>query len=328
MYTMTAVTHERVCAAWLRVLLALGAIGLAGCAAHRQEPRAWPAGPMESAAPGPWSSTDTATVGSDREGPDRRSARRALNVEAWDPVLAAALRRVDEALTPVHHRQVARRYRALGIDDAAFDHLSSALELNARDASAWDARARIWRDWGYAALGLGDAYRAVYYSASSPIVHNTLGTFLHAVGWEREARQAFSRALRLDPRASYAMSNLCYLEALARTDAAFPMCRAAVGLDSQSGTAWNNLALAYASHGLWDAAERQFRMSSNPAGIHYNMGVIYLAGGRYQKALESFEAAQAQRPGRAMDRQRVEEARALTRAPDRRASGHDDDRDR
>ena len=251
-----------------------------------------------------------------------------LHVETWDPVLAAALRRVDDAPTPARHRHVAERYRALGIHDAAFDHLSAALELNARDAPAWDGRARIWRDWGFAALGLGDAHRAAYYAPSSPVVHNTLGTLLRAVGWERAARDAFLRALRLDPRASYAASNLCYLEALARTDAALPICQAAVGLDPQSGTAWNNLALASASHGLWGAAEHQFRMSSGPAGLRYNMGVVYLADGRYQRALESFEAAQALRPGRAVDRQRVEQARALTQPPDRRTRGHDDDRGR
>ena len=57
-------------------------------------------------------------------------------------------------------------------------------------------------------LGLGDAYRAVYYAPGSAAAHNTLGTLLAASGRWAAARVEFGRALALDPSAAYAAHNL------------------------------------------------------------------------------------------------------------------------
>ena len=95
--------------------------------------------------------------------------------------------------------------------DTAFDHLSAATRLDPRDAAAYDARARIWRDWGFPELGMGDSARAVFYAPRSAAARNTRGTLLAAAGWKAEALREFEAALALDPEASFARENVCRL---------------------------------------------------------------------------------------------------------------------
>ena len=132
-------------------------------------------------------------------------------VEGQDPALSAALLLLTLAPTPEHHRAVADEYRRLRIMDTAFDHLSAATRLDPRDAAAYDARARIWRDWGFPELGMGDSARAVFFAPRSAAAHNTRGTLLAAAGLKAEALREFEAALVLDPEASFARENVCRL---------------------------------------------------------------------------------------------------------------------
>jgi tetratricopeptide (TPR) repeat protein len=132
-------------------------------------------------------------------------------VEGQDPALSAALLLLTLSPTPEHHRAVADEYRRLRILDTAFDHLSAATRLDPRDAAAYDARARIWRDWGFPELGMGDSARAVFYAPRSAAAHNTRGTLLAAAGLKAEALREFEAAIALDPDASFARENVCRL---------------------------------------------------------------------------------------------------------------------
>jgi tetratricopeptide (TPR) repeat protein len=132
-------------------------------------------------------------------------------VESQDKALAAALLRLVLIPTPDSHRAVAVEYRRLRILDAAFDHLTAATRLDPRDAAAYDARARIWRDWGAPELGMGDSTRAVFYAPGSAAAHNTRGTLLMAAGLREDAVREFEAALAIDPDAAYARTNLCRL---------------------------------------------------------------------------------------------------------------------
>ena len=132
-------------------------------------------------------------------------------VEAQDPALAAALVQLALVPTPAHHRAVADEYRRLHILDAAFDHLSAATRLDPRDAAAYDALARIWRDCGVPELGMADSARAVFYAPRSAAAHNTRGTLLAAAGLLEDALREFEIALALDPDASFARVNKCRL---------------------------------------------------------------------------------------------------------------------
>jgi Tfp pilus assembly protein PilF len=133
-------------------------------------------------------------------------------IEARDPKLASALLMLRLLPSAAHHRAAADQYRRLGVLDAAFDHLTAAIRMNPRDAAAYDARARIWRDWGAPRLGMGDAVRAVYYAPRSAAAHNTFGTLLAADQQRDEARRKFLAALTLDPTASFARDNLDRLD--------------------------------------------------------------------------------------------------------------------
>jgi tetratricopeptide (TPR) repeat protein len=128
--------------------------------------------------------------------------------EARDPRLRDSLARLRREPSGAAHREVAAAYRALEITDRAFDHLRSAVALDQRDAAAHDQLARMWRDWGLPQLGMADARAAVKHAPRSPVAHNTLGTLLEAMGRFGQARQAYQRALALDPDAAYAVANL------------------------------------------------------------------------------------------------------------------------
>ena len=143
--------------------------------------------------------------------PANRAQTLGATVESQDAGLAAALLQLALVRTAAHHRAVADEYRRLKILDAAFDHLSAATRLDPRDAAAYDARARIWRDWGVPQLGMADSARAVYYAPRSAAARNTRGTLLAAVGLTAEATHEFEAALQIDPGATFARTNLCQL---------------------------------------------------------------------------------------------------------------------
>jgi len=136
--------------------------------------------------------------------------------ERWSPALGAALARHAAAPTVRNEVELAHVYRDAGILDQAYDHYGAATRLNPRETAAWDGLARIWRDWGYPGLGLGDAHRAVWADPSSPVARNTLGTILQSLGKTREAGDQFARAAALDPGAAYAHYNLAAVCAVQR----------------------------------------------------------------------------------------------------------------
>jgi tetratricopeptide (TPR) repeat protein len=131
--------------------------------------------------------------------------------ETADPALRASLARLALGPTAATHRAVAAAYRDLKIHDMAYEHLSNAIKLEKRDAAAFDARARLWRDLGLPHVALPDAHRAAYYAPDSPIPHNTLGTVLEALGHVDGARERYRRALEIERSAEYARFNYCRL---------------------------------------------------------------------------------------------------------------------
>ncbi len=237
------------------------------------------------------------------------------SLEAQDPILAAALLEIAVAPGPSQHRRAAARFRDLKVLDAAYDHFARARTLDPTDAAAYEGLARIWRDWGFPHLGLADATRSVYYAPSSASAHNTLGTMLAATGQGANARRAYQRALGLDPRAGYALNNLCYLSFLeGRAAQAIEECRAALALEPGLVPARNNLALAYAAARRHELSRREFLAAGGAAAGLYNIGIVHLAEKRYVQASEAFAAAQRQRPSWDAARRRARATRALAAA--------------
>jgi len=167
--------------------------------------------------------------------------------ESADPFLRERIETLKKAPSAAAHRAVALEYRRLGILDAAFQHLSTAIRLDPMDATAFDLRARIWRAWELPRLGLPDARRAVGLAPKSPTAWNTLGLLLEESGQGEPGTQSYLRAVAVDAGAGYAWTNLCRVwirEGDARS--AVQACRHVVRLDPSSRKARANLARAEA----------------------------------------------------------------------------------
>jgi tetratricopeptide (TPR) repeat protein len=217
-------------------------------------------------------------------------------VEASDPTLAAALLAATAVPSPDTYREVAQEYRRLHVYDRAFDYLTRALKFDAKDAMIHDALARTWRDAGSPELGVGDAYRAIYYAPKSAAARNTLGTLFQAMGRRADARTQYEMAARLDPVAGYAHNNLCYgwiLEGDASR--ALQACRRALSFDPESPIAHNNAGLAHALAGDMTAARDEFAHAGRAAAA-YNSGVVNLATQQWDEASKDFLDALAADP--------------------------------
>ena len=250
----------------------------------------------------------------------RPSASVGATLESSDPKLSAALTALAVSNTAEGHRRVAMEYRRIGVLDMAYKHLTDAIRLDSHDAAAYDGLARIWRDWGFPRLGLGDAYRAVALAPESASAANTLGTVLEGVGETKSARQWYERALALNPQASYALVNICYSSIMMRQHDALDVCQRSVAHAPESAIARNNLALAYAARGDFANARAEFQHAADSVA-EYNLGIAYLATHQYREALEAFHASLRFDPLSLAAAQRARQARASVLA-------EDDDRDR
>jgi tetratricopeptide (TPR) repeat protein len=176
------------------------------------------------------------------------SSGTAGTVEASNPDLAGALAREAAAPSAETHRAVGEIYRKLGLLDSAYAHFARAIKADGRNAATYEQMARLWRDWGFPHIGLGDAYRAVYWAPRSPSAQNTLGTLLQALDQPAEAVVAYRRALALAPDAPYALNNVCSaLLAMRQPKEALAACQRAVQLDPTLVVAQRNLAQATAT---------------------------------------------------------------------------------
>jgi Tfp pilus assembly protein PilF len=245
-------------------------------------------------------------------------------IESQNTALAAALFAVRVRETADTHRAVADAYLQAGVADMALRHLERAVQADRCDAAAYDAMARIWRDWGFFDSALGNAYRARACSPQSPEVENTRGTVLLALGARREARVAFARAAELDPTAAYAWTNLCYV-ALQDQDApaAAGLCARALTLDPGLVAAQANFALAYALEGNAAEAERWLSKRADTAAGLYDVGILRLSLRQYDAAALAFDKAVALRPLFRLAEQRAKQARTLAaRAAEELQNGH------
>jgi len=220
-----------------------------------------------------------------------RPAVAAVTLESSDPALSAALTTLAVSPTAEAHRHVAVEYRRLGVLDQAHAYFTKAAKLDPSDATALDALARIWRDWGFPKIGMTEARRAVQLAPTSAWAANTVGTLFEAEGDIRQARQWYEQALRLDSDASYALNNLCYSAVLLAQPDAIPECWRALQAAPGSRAVRNNLGLAYAAAGDIEKATALFDGPADSAYAQYNLGIVYMGRGQYDKALAAFVAA-------------------------------------
>jgi predicted Zn-dependent protease len=174
-------------------------------------------GPIEVGVPGQPPTIDRAALArAEADARTRRSAERprALpSVEQRYPALRDALKALEQSPSADTHIKVAVAYHHLRVLDAAFDHFSEAIVLDAKNAAAWDGRARVWRDWGFVGPALADVHRARFFGPDRADIYNTLGTILERAGQCESARHAYQDALARDAQATWARENLTRLDA-------------------------------------------------------------------------------------------------------------------
>jgi tetratricopeptide (TPR) repeat protein len=309
----------RRCAVTTMMCLAAVAVTLPACSAHRSAATA-----LAFQRPAPARSSESLASYAAKMRALSAAAKPASIVsgqalESWDPRLSAALAELIVSPTPEAHRHVALEYRRLGVLDMAHDHFAAALRLDPDDAAAHDGLARIWRDWGFPELGLADARRAVQIAPLSAAAANTLGTLLESAGQMRQARKWYTRAASLDPGAYYALNNLCYTAIMTRLSDSVAACTRAQAAAPESGTARNNLGLAYAAGGDFEKAREQFK-GGGDAAADFNMGVLYMGRQQYQKAVKAFDDALESDPQFTLAATRARQARGSS-------DGKDDARD-
>lgn len=241
-----------------------------------------------------------------------------LTLESSDGRLAAALLKAAALPRASAYRAAAIEYRRLGVLDKSFEYFEHATVLDPTDARSHEGIARIWRDWGTPHLGLGAAYRALYYAPDSASIANTLGTLLQALGRLDEAERWYRKAWALDPQGWYALNNLCYVQILRRNAAARDTCRSAVGIAGADGRVpKNNLALAHAAAGDLPMAQQWFRKANDPAAADYNYGITLMGTGNYAGAVTAFESAFDVEPQSSVIAERIRQARLAAHGKER-----------
>ena len=239
-----------------------------------------------------------------------RTSTFGATIESTDPRLAAALLLEAGAPTAENHIRVADEYQRLGVLDSAFRRLLLAVKKKPRMAEAHAAIARAWRNWGMPERGLSAAYRAVFFGADLADIQNTLGTVLDALGELDGARDAYQRALAINPTAAWALNNLCYLEfRLGRLAEARTLCEGSLRQAPDFAAARNNLALIFAASGDLSRARAELLRSGDQATGHYNVGMLFFARGDYAAAAQAFEEAIRVRPSFAAAKTRAHAAR-------------------
>src|SRR5688572_5697020 len=90
---------------------------------------------------------------------------------------------------------------------------------------------------------------------------------------------------------------MCYLSLLTgKADRGLSECHIALRLGPTDPAIRNNIALSYAAAGRSQEALAELLTNGSPADAAYNIGMLYLALGKYQLAEESFRTATDIRP--------------------------------
>jgi tetratricopeptide (TPR) repeat protein len=286
----------------------LAAALMAGCGARRLATTPGDAAPASAASEGALAQAAAAGEASSTGAPRRRPLT--PTVETSDSRLAAALLRATAVPSTGAYREVALEYRRLAVLDKAQHYFERAAALDPADAVSHEGIARIWRDWGAPQMGLGPAYRAVYYAPRSAAAANTLGTVLQALGNLPDAERWYVRAVVLAPDAWYAINNICYVQIMRRQESAIESCRRAVAAAGPGvSTPTNNLALAHAAAGDMPGARQWFKRAGDPATAHYNYGIALMATREYSGAAAAFADSLNANPTSTLAAARAHQAR-------------------
>lgn len=122
--------------------------------------------------------------------------------------------------------------------------------------------------------------------------YNLLGVCYDEKGQFSAAQDEYKKATKVEPINARFLNNLGYSYYLANNDKqAIKWYQKALKFTPDDRRIMNNLGLALGRRGEFAKAKEQFVKAVGEHGAHLNLGYIYSQQGRYQQAIEQFEAA-------------------------------------
>ena len=122
--------------------------------------------------------------------------------------------------------------------------------------------------------------------------YNLLGVCYDEKGQFQEAQNEYKKAAKLEPINARFLNNLGYSYYLSGNDKqAIKWYQKAVKFTPDDKRVQNNLGLAYGRKGDFTKAKAEFVKAVGEHGALLNMGYLFSQQGRYQQAIEQFEAA-------------------------------------
>ena len=122
--------------------------------------------------------------------------------------------------------------------------------------------------------------------------YNLLGVCYDEKGQFKAAQDEYKKAIQLEPINARFLNNLGYSFYLASNDKqAIKWYQKALKFTPDDRRIMNNRGLAFGRRGEYPKAKEQFVKAVGEHGAYLNLGYIYSQQGRYQQAIENFEAA-------------------------------------
>ena len=122
--------------------------------------------------------------------------------------------------------------------------------------------------------------------------YNLLGVCYDEKGQFKEAQDEYKKAIKLEPINARFLNNLGYSYYLTSNDKqAIKWYQKALKFTPDDRRIQNNIGLAFGRRGEYAKAKETFVKAVGEHGALLNLGYIYSQQGRYQQAIEQFEAA-------------------------------------
>jgi tetratricopeptide (TPR) repeat protein len=158
----------------------------------------------------------------------------------------------------------------------------------------------VWRRaarWGWGLLwGFSVAFSLLANAGDYAYVYTMRGYKLAVAGRQQEAIVQYEQALRIDPEAAEAHTNLGnVLARMGKIEEAIAHHEQALRIDPDSAKAHNNLGLDLTKTGKIDEAianyEQALRINPDYAEAHCNLGIALSLAGRTPEAIEHLQQA-------------------------------------
>ena len=199
--------------------------------------------------------------------------------------------RLDPAQSRVRYK-IGRLLIEKGLTEEAKKEFQVILKGNPNHALAYEGIGRVFFKTGYFAEAERNFQQALRIDPSLWQAYNFLGIIYDRQGQFGAAILEYKSAITIKPNEGLLFNNLGISLFLNKEyDKAVRAFLEALRLESSSQKIYNNLALALCKSERFHEGLEAFKKGGDEASAHYNMGCIYLIEGRFKEAIENFEKA-------------------------------------